>query len=1138
MFMITIRKLIPLLFAAIAAIKGYGQQSTPSTPGANGAGSNGATSAGSIYNVNLYDGTANINIPIYAYSVDGLDLGVSLGYNTRGVQLDQTSGMCGLGWNLAPDYSITRQVNGVPDELKFPGLHYKANTPNGSGGYFDTSLGGPVWGTEGTWSHDNDYPINETNQDIFYASLPGRSLRFCNNSNGYKVFPKSEVTISGGISPGFAINGKTDTTSHVSFVIHDEKGNEYTFDRVDYEIHPWSDPNARDNYIYHQTSKWLLTKIFTYTGQLILYHYATIYGISFPQSREQKVLEEQDHTELYNNSYYNQHFNASIKALVDSNVIWNGTISYLTDIVYPNGTTVYFNYEADPNKPRCDLNRGQVLTSIKVQSGYDANLTNALTYNLNYAYFHSPSSVSATELPYGSPCNSIGNIVTPRMASPQDPQTGLRLKLKSIDKVGADNTTKEQYYSFDYNSTAMKDRLSPSKDYYGYYNGQSPTYSHTGASVDSGFNNLFILDYVAIPYHEFTLSGGGATYMYGLIRNPDFSKMQAWNLTHITNGMGGSVDLYYQMHQLYNPDNAYNDASYSIKRAIDQEGRNAPDGLCIDSIVVKDGYNTDNTTSLKYVFDHGERFFRGGYFWDPKYYDYASGGLTVYAQYYFNDFINPMQFVNGSNHGYSFATVKNYGFNNQFLGATKYHFSNLMTEADTNISNLTVTSYYYNPAGAYSITHNSIFYHRMHPVSMAEYNMGLSLGTSSYNRNWDLVSDVQNTYVTNGTDFVINSPAQTVVYNHGTLSDDAAYDYYYPFRIIKSLQKTSTTTMYANGQSSSTTLTNDFDANDNITTVHWQDSKGDNYHKDYGYSSGAQYQFLTSSRIIKEDGGAGQVVAADYSATPARYIGGGNGYYDFHSLTAVAPIPANVLTTANTPQTKNHGFDAHANPTETIYDGGVHHDAAFWDTRIGQKVADVTNAWYTDVAYTSFEGTFAPLGTTDDKGNWDFNPANIDYYSGTSGSYAMTGHYAYHLVSGATVTSTVIPQSSKQYKISFWGYGGVKVMLGGGQVMVSQVDAVGNWSLYSGTFTGDGSSPVTVSGLLSNAHVDELRLYPAEAAMTTRTYDPLLGVNSTCNERNDIVYYEYDAMGRLKLTRDIEHNIISLTKQTVQGGDY
>jgi len=49
---------------------------------------------------------------------------------------------------------------------------------------------------------------------------------------------------------------------------------------------------------------------------------------------------------------------------------------------------------------------------------------------------------------------------------------------------------------------------------------------------------------------------------------------------------------------------------------------------------------------------------------------------------------------------------------------------------------------------------------------------------------------------------------------------------------------------------------------------------------------------------------------------------------------------------------------------------------------------------------------------------------------------------------------------------------------------------------------------------------------PAGALMQTFTYDPLVGVTSTCSANNTIAYYEYDGLGRLTVVRDGNRNIV------------
>lgn len=56
--------------------------------------------------------------------------------------------------------------------------------------------------------------------------------------------------------------------------------------------------------------------------------------------------------------------------------------------------------------------------------------------------------------------------------------------------------------------------------------------------------------------------------------------------------------------------------------------------------------------------------------------------------------------------------------------------------------------------------------------------------------------------------------------------------------------------------------------------------------------------------------------------------------------------------------------------------------------------------------------------------------------------------------------------------------------------------------------------------------IDELRLHPEAAQMTTYTYEPLTGVTTKCDANNNIIYYEYDPLGRLVLIRDEERNIV------------
>jgi YD repeat-containing protein len=78
--------------------------------------------------------------------------------------------------------------------------------------------------------------------------------------------------------------------------------------------------------------------------------------------------------------------------------------------------------------------------------------------------------------------------------------------------------------------------------------------------------------------------------------------------------------------------------------------------------------------------------------------------------------------------------------------------------------------------------------------------------------------------------------------------------------------------------------------------------------------------------------------------------------------------------------------------------------------------------------------------------------------------------------------------------------------------------ATGKWELKSQEYTGH----MTLNG----AAIDEVRIYPADALMTTCTYKPLVGITSETDPSGRTVFYEYDDFGRLKCVKDEEGNII------------
>ncbi len=172
-------------------------------------------------------------------------------------------------------------------------------------------------------------------------------------------------------------------------------------------------------------------------------------------------------------------------------------------------------------------------------------------------------------------------------------------------------------------------------------------------------------------------------------------------------------------------------------------------------------------------------------------------------------------------------------------------------------------------------------------------------------------------------------------------------------------------------------------------------------------------------------------------------------------------------------------------------------------------LAKIVNASFNDVAYCGFE---------------DSSTGNLSWADGiiTTGD-SKTGNKYFSL--GTTGLTKSGLSSSTSYKISFW------VKTSGGSVAIDGVSAVVNlgtltsWTLFEYTVTNLSSINIRKSGA-TEVVVDDVRIHPVNARMTTSTFHPILGVTSETGSNNRTIYYEYDGFGRPKFVRDEDKNIV------------
>lgn len=188
---------------------------------------------------------------------------------------------------------------------------------------------------------------------------------------------------------------------------------------------------------------------------------------------------------------------------------------------------------------------------------------------------------------------------------------------------------------------------------------------------------------------------------------------------------------------------------------------------------------------------------------------------------------------------------------------------------------------------------------------------------------------------------------------------------------------------------------------------------------------------------------------------------------------------------------------------------GNYQVAYIWDYSDEIPVAEVHNASNNEIAYSSFE--------SNGKGGWTYSGNPVD------NSTAPTGVKVYNLTTGSIQKTSLNPLLT--YRILFWrsnnGVVNVVPNAGGQLALISEMAERPGWTLCE--YELSNASSITLSG---SGSIDELRLHPRDASMTTYTYDLLKGVSSITDPNGKTTYYKYDKLSRLKSIIDKDGNML------------
>lgn len=1036
--------------------------------------------------VSLYTGTPNISVPLTALTGSSLSLSLSLSYNASGYKPQDVAPWVGSGWSLNAGGVITRSVMGNPDNASnYFGSSRALNPPSSNYmfpyyAYMDSLQEGTV----------------ENQPDVYYYNFAGHSGKF---------FLKPDQSVLKKEKDLKKIIPCMVSCSTPKFTIIDEQGNTYIFDSVETTRSVPTDALGQLSYItYEYVSTWYLSHIFSADGseQIDFEYYPTSSQIIYDGPLTNRSVTFQ---------YGVKGVGTQCALIVASESAPISQVppvvsikrKFLKKITLKKNTEVvaYIDFHSTAGvREDSDFAEDRLLNSVKLYSTTNGSNQLIKQFNLGYGYFEGNSQS------YPS-----------------------RLRLDSLTEIGNDSgATSKPPYLFSYNTnTALPDRFTTGIDHWGYFNTAT---SNSSLVPDITFEGRWYQDVYFVPRSI----GDGAN------RDPDYTGSAAFVLNKVQYPTGGYTAFEYEINHAKFVDNSlHNVGGIRVRQIIDYSFEN--------KVAVKKNYeytNEDGNTSgvshiypnyvtegtyINYFRSHGESTceaaiekedyelksftvsansiyglgsFQGSPIGYTRVTEYQSDlatdnplGKTVYKfnaglPTEHNDDIASGDLLEESiyDNAGKLLSQKTNTYTTEQAGTINY-YNVKSDEVQTNKNNYCVSGGVYIPYGYWQNAPSGC--DSSHTYSGRLYLSGYQLT----GQNKRLLSQTQKIYDQNSNNYVFTKKKYTYnsTHNYPVLIEDST----------SNGEKIVTTVKYAIDYDT-TTVSSTF-AN-NIKNLVLSNLPGTPIEK-------LQYRLYTDSS--------------------KKYLSGQLTDYELSNPVKIYFLESNPPLTSVTPSAITSGnltYDSHYRLAGKYYYyfGNLEHQSKtndviksyLWDYNYQYPIAEVQSINLGDtvvqgphgnlllirtplLSYTSFETGY--------KGGLSF--------SGTpqTESTSPTGKRCYSLGNGSISAGIV---SNTVYILSYWRNSASAYTVSG-STSVKQGGTHNGWTYFEHTVTGVSTSTISGSGL-----IDEVRVYPKTSLMTTYTYDPLIGVTTQCDVSNQITYYEYDGLNRLKNVKDDDRNIV------------
>ncbi|MFV0539283.1 MAG: hypothetical protein ACK5M3_18230 [Dysgonomonas sp.] len=417
--------------------------------------------------MNYSSGIAQIDIPLY--QIKEFDIPISLNYFSRGIKVGELASSVGLGWSITGAYSISRQINDLPDDSVYGYLRENTCKIKTLLNYDYIPKDSPCIGRETqTTIGSNELDLEA---DLFYYSLPGYSGKFFFNQETKEILLADK---SHNIKIESLFEDQYYNSMIKGFKLTDPVGNQFYYGVVEQNDESIRDDLGTNSYVYSKcglqssssenslySSAWKLLKIKYYNGKEVVYSYKKSSLTYYTRTSD---------------GYRGGMCNSDNLTDVVNVTKTNGYEYILDKITFSNGKIQYI-YDTD----RKDINQGVKLNRIEISNNQDV----IKRFDFNYSYFESDTTQ-----------NTLFKYYFPLAKGDK------RLKLVSITQTGL-NGQQLPPYTFKYNeSYRLPNRSATSVDLWGYFNNDandSYFIVNSDCSVDANAVKSGVLEEIQYP---------------------------------------------------------------------------------------------------------------------------------------------------------------------------------------------------------------------------------------------------------------------------------------------------------------------------------------------------------------------------------------------------------------------------------------------------------------------------------------------------------------------------------------------------------------------------------------------------------------------------------------------------------------